>query len=45
MRTSDITGRRNTYGGYEQPLKVNSDQPKQDGIRTWKVPGIKIDVS
>ena len=45
MRTSDTNTRRDSYGNYRQPSKVNVNEPKPDGILTWKVPGIKIDVS
>ena len=44
MSVSDTNGRRKTYGNYRKPSKTEDVKPKLDGILTWKVPGIKIDV-
>jgi len=44
-RTSDTNTRRDSYGNYRQSSKVNVNEPKPDGILTWKVPGIKIDMN
>ena len=44
MSVSD-TNRRRPYGNYQKPSKTEDIKPKLDGILTWKVPGIKIDVS
>ena len=48
-RDSDTNGnrRRTTYKGYGKSSKVIVDKKPvvDDGILTWKVPGIKIDVS
>ena len=47
MRASDTNGggRRTAYKGYGKSSKVNVNKPKQDGVQTWKVKGINIDVS
>ena len=42
---SDSNRRRKTYGNYRKSSKKEEVKPKLDGILTWKVPGIKIDVS
>ena len=42
---SDTNGRRVSYAGQRRPSKLSVNKPKPDGILTWKVPGIKIDVS
>ena len=44
MSVSDTNGGRKTYGNYRKPSKTEDVKPKLDGILTWKVPGIKIDV-
>ena len=41
MSVSDTNERSRSYGNY----KKEDEKPKLDGILTWKVPGIKIDVS
>ena len=49
MSGSDTNGngRRITYQGYGKSSKVKVDKGPivDDGILTWKVPGIKIDVN
>ena len=40
MSVSDTNERSRSYGNY----KKEDEKPKLDGILTWKVPGIKIDV-
>ena len=45
MIVSDSNGRRRAHGNYRKSSKKEEAKPKLDGILTWKVPGIKIDVS